>query len=462
MTNWTPELSRFSGPRYRRIADAIAADVGQGYLAPGTRMPTQRDLAWRLGMTIGTVTRAYAEAENRGLITGEVGRGTFVREPVPDHSPLIRRGVEDENFIELAQNFPRYGAEHRIVADCLSGIAADGLVPALMEYQSANGRREHRRAAVKWLELSGLSSDAEEIVISSGAQHGMFLAVSALTQPGDVILTEDLTFYGIKTIASTLGLRLYGLGMDEEGLTPEALDAACRNTGAKVLYTIPTLQNPTTAVMSDGRRQAIADVCRRHDVAIIEDDVYGLLLKDTMAPLSTYAPERSLYVTSLSKCVAAGLRIGYVKAPKAWFERVCHAVKASTIMVPPIMAEAASRLIEDGKAEQLLQWQRSEAAARQSIVRDYLPGSLIRNHPEAFHLWLSLPPPWRREFFTLEARDRGVGVGSAELFAVGQQPVPQAVRICLQAARDRSELTRALKILAEVLEQSSSVNVPIV
>ena len=331
-----------------------------------------------------------------------------------------------------------------------------------MEYQPPNGQRGHRQAAAQWLGVSALPCQPDEVVICGGAQHGMLLAVASATRPGDIVLTEDLTFYGIKTIATSLGLRLYGLDLDDEGLTPESLDAACRNTSAKVLYTIPTLQNPTTAIMSLERRQAIAEICRRHDLTIIEDDVYGALLNQPVPPLATFAPERTLYVTSLSKCVAPGLRIGYVKAPKAWIERLCHAVKASTIIVPALLAEVATRLIESGQAEGMLIWQRAEAAARQSIARRLLPQALMQSHPEAFHLWLTLPPPWRREFFTLDARDRGVGIGSAELFAVGQHPVPQAARICIQAAQDRQQLERGLKILAEVLEGPSSVNIPVV
>ncbi len=408
------------------------------------------------------MTRAYGEAERRGLIAGEVGRGTFVREQVPLGLPSPAKENLSERFIDLSYNFPPGHPDDRVVAEAVAEIAAQGRLSRVLGYEMGLGQPQHRAAGAAWLAESGLPAGPGQVVVTAGAQHGMLLAVSALARPGEVVLTEELTYYGIKSLASLLDLRLHGLPMDEHGLRPDDLDAACRTTGAKVLYCIPTLQNPTTAVMPEARRREIARICARHEVSIIEDDVYGFLPEAAPAPLTSFAPERSIYVTSLSKCLAPGLRIGYLRAQEALLERLNTGLRASTLMAPPLMAEVATRLIDDGRARRMALWQRAEAEARQKAAARLLPGPGLETHPQAFHLWLMLPEPWRRETFTAEARARGVGIAPAEVFAVGRQPVPHAVRVCLQAARNRAQVERALTILSEILSDRPESHLPLV
>ncbi len=449
MTTWQPSLENRAGPRYLAIAELLAEDIGQGRLAAGQRLPTHRDLAWRLGVTVGTVTRAYAAAERRGLIAGEVGRGTFVREQVPIDMPPADERQGD--VIDLSHNLPPTDISRGLLAETLAGISTQPGLGRLLGYEMGLGRPEHRAAGAAWVSQAGLPSAAGEIVVTAGAQHAMLLALAALARPGDVVLTEELTYYGIKSIGALLELRLHGLALDDQGIVPEALEAACRSTGAKVLYCIPTLQNPTTSIMPEARRREIAAICARHGVAIVEDDIYGFLPEGAPAPLASHMPERSVYVTSLSKCVAPGLRIGYLHGPAKILERAGQALRASTLMASPIMAQAATELIGSGHARRIALWQRREAEARQRLAAEVLPADCLDSHPQAFHFWLRLPEPWRREVFAAEARARGVAIAPAEVFAVGRQPVPHAVRVCLQAAKTRAHAAKALGILAEVL-----------
>ena len=462
VTNWQPNLEGRAGPRYLAIAEALATDIDDGCLAAGARLPTHRDLAWRLGVTVGTVTRAYAEAARRGLSAGEVGRGTFVRERVPMTIPP--RGVPepDSGFIDLAYNFPPDNPEHPAIAKVIAEITAEGRLARLLGYEMGLGQLQHRAAGAAWLTESGLETDPDQVVVTAGAQHGLLLATAALLRPGEVLLTEELTYYGIKSIAALLDLRLHGLPMDEHGLLPEALESACRATGAKALYCIPTIQNPTASVMPEARRREIAGICRRHGIGIIEDDIYGFLPSQAAAPLSRHLPEQAIYVTSLSKCLAPGLRIGYLSADAALRERVNMAMRASNLMAAPLMAEVAARLIDSGRARSMALWQRAEAQARQKAAARLLKTGGLVTHPEAFHFWLRLPEPWRREAFAAEARVRGVGVAPAEVFAVGDRPVPQAVRVCLQAAASLSQAERALEILAGILSRSPQSQLPMV
>ncbi|HEX9771490.1 MAG TPA: PLP-dependent aminotransferase family protein [Kiloniellales bacterium] len=460
MTKWSPPLEELSGPRYLAIADALAADIANGRLKPGTRLPTHRDLAWDLKVTVGTVSRAYAEAERRGLIYGEVGRGTYVRERTPVTLPA--ESAAGRNFVDMAYNFPPLTEALSVLSDTLAEVARDQDLADLMGYRLDPGRRRHRAAVAAWMSEFGVPAEAEDVVLTYGAQNAMLLAAMALAGPDSTILTEELTYYGIKTIAAQLNIRVHGVAMDDQGLMPDALEAACRTSGAKLLYCIPTLQNPTTSIMPEARRREIVAIAARHDVTIVEDDVYGFLPEDAPPPLAALAPERTVYIASLSKFVGPGLRLGFLRAAPEAVRAIATALRASSLIAPAFLAEVGARLIERGEARRLALWQRGEARRRQRMAARILAGQQVTTHPEAFHLWLELPEPWRREIFSAEARHRGVGVGSAEVFAVGRGPVPHAVRLCLQASASAAEVERGLEILAGMLAERPSSGLALV
>lgn len=451
MTSWSPDLESRPGPRYLAIAEQLARDLDSGKLKPGDRLPTHRDLAWTLGVTVGTVTRAYAEAERRGLIAGEVGRGTFVRERVSDAPPALP--LPDDDFVDLARNFPVQEVPNDAITRTIAESAGSPEIARMLAYAPNLGLPAHRAAGAEWLARHGLRALPAEVGVVNGAQHGMTLAMAAVARAGDTVLTEHLTFYGMKSAATLLGLRLHGVAMDEYGLVPEALETACRQHAPKALYCIPTLQNPTTAIMPAERRATVAEICKRHGVVIVEDDIYGFLQTGAPPPVSSFAPDNSVFVTSLSKCVAPGLRIGFVKAPPTILERMSSALRATTWMATPLMGEIGARLIRSGDAARLAEAQRAEAIARQAIAATRLAGFDYATHASCFHIWLTLPEPWRREEFAAQARHRRVGVAPAEAFAVGRAPVPHAVRLGLSAARDRATLDRALGIVAELLRE---------
>lgn len=452
MTSWAPNLKDASGPRYVAIADILAADIAAGRLKAGDRLPTHRELAWKLGVTVGTVTRAYAEAERRGLIAGEVGRGTFIRDRGVDVLPAAP--AASDGFIDLARNFPPVWRDNREIADVLSDLSHANDLGPLLGYTPNLGLASHREAGAQWLTRSGIDVAPSQVAVTNGAQHAMLVSLSALTRPGDVVLSEQLTFYGLKSLGTHLSLRLHGVEIDEHGLVPAALDAACRQLAPKAIYCMPTLHNPTTATMPEARRREIAAICVRHGVTIVEDDIYGFLVEDAPPALSRFAPDNSILLTSLSKCVAPGMRIGYLRANESLIERIGAALRATTWMATPLLGEIAARLIRSGKAARMAMQMREEAKARQLIARRLLAGSEYDAHAASFHVWLKLPEPWRREEFAAQVRRRGVGLAPGDAFAIGRSQVPHAVRIGLSAARDRAQLEHALGIVADVLRDT--------
>jgi DNA-binding transcriptional MocR family regulator len=459
---WEPDLRTRRGPRYLAIADALAADVAAGRLRPGGQLPTHRDLAEKLGVTVGTVSRAYAEAAHRGLVSGEVGRGSFVRNEPPEFG--VPAAGAAQGLVDLSVNHPptTKGEERgELLARTLAGLARRSDLARLLAYPPEAGAPEHRAAGAAWIARCGLKASPENVLVSSGSQHGMTAVFAALLRPGDLVLTEALTYPGMKALASLLHLRLQGVALDEHGLRPDAFAAACR-AGAKALYCVPTLQNPTGAVMPEARRKEIASIARAHGVAIVEDDVHGRLHGDPPPPLAAFAPELSVYVTGTAKSVAPGLRIGFMLAPGAMVPRIAASIRATTWMAAPLMAEIVSQWIRDGTAEQIVKRKRQEAAARQRLAATVLGRFRSPSHESAYHLWLQLPDPWRSETFAEEARRRGVAVTKAQSFVVGRAATPHAVRVCLGAPADRPQLEKGLRILAGILEASPHADIAIV
>lgn len=448
MTIWTPDIAARGGPRYQAIADAITDAVARGELAPGDRLPPQRDLAWRLGVTVGTVSRAYLVAEQKGLLSGEVGRGTFVRETShPSAGPLL---PPEERPLEMSQNAAISAAHAEALAATLRDIAeAEGL-QNLLRYMPAAGHPEHRAAGAAWIARVGLEVPAERIVLSTGAQQGLAAVFHVLARPGETVLAEELTYSVLIEAARVAGVKLVPVGLDDEGMIHDALDKAARETGAKVVVTVPTVQNPTATIMGEARRRAVAEIARRRDLMIVEDDVYGFLTPDRPAPIAVHAPERTVYIASASKCVAPGLRAGWIAAPEPLVGRFAETVYALSAAQPALTHEIVRRWIDDGTAEHLAEALRIEIMARQAIAAEILRGLEYRTAPACFHVMLTLPRPWRRDSFRAAALSRGIKIASIAAFAIDPEAAPEAVRLSVCAPSSREAMAQALGVLADL------------
>jgi DNA-binding transcriptional MocR family regulator len=191
----------------------------------------------------------------------------------------------------------------------MAWIADDRGLGHFVGYQPHAGRPEHRAAGSEWLGRGEYDVPPDRVIVTSGAQHGLLASLSTVLRPGEKLGVEALCFPGMKVVARMLGCQLEPLAMDEEGITPDALEAACRN-GIRVFCCVSTLSNPTCAVMSIERRQAVAEILQKHGAFLVEDDIYGLLRRKPLPPIASFAPENTLYLTSLSKAISPGLRIG--------------------------------------------------------------------------------------------------------------------------------------------------------
>lgn len=458
---WQPDLTGRPRPRYRAIADALAEAVSDGTLPPGTRLPTHRALAERLGVTVGTVTRAYTEAERRGLVDATVGSGTFVRDGGGDSLAAGPMRVDEsarakpstagaaDAVADLSTNAPAPGPVTETLAAIATELSGRADWQRVGAYQAAAGHPDHRAALAAWLSRTRMPASAGEIVPVAGVQTGQALALQLLCDPGDSVLLGDLTWPGMRDACQMQRLRPVGVAMDAEGIRPDALDEAARRTGARVVFTMPTLHNPTTTTMGEARRRDVLASARAHGLTVLEDDIYGFLAPDSAPPLAALDRERVVYLNSLSKAVAPGLRAGVAIPPPSLRARFAAAVRAGMLMTPPLDLEWAKIAVESGLAERAATAQRTAAGTRQRRLAERLDGHALHTDPRAFHAWLTLPEGWSTSAFTRAAEARGVVVTPGDAFAHGADP--RAVRLCLCAPESEATLTRALDTLAALL-----------
>jgi len=206
--------------------------------------------------------------------------------------------------------------------------------------------------------------------------------------------------------------------------------------------------------MHEARRRQIAEIAKTHNVAIVEDDVHSFLLPGPPPPLSSFAPDNSYYILSMSKSIAPGMRIAYLVAPERMVEPLATSLRATVWMAAPLMAEIAAEWIRDGTADRLMDQKRSEATTRQLLASEILDGFEFDADPLSFHLWLHLPEPWRSNEFAAQLRRCGVLVTPAEAFVPGREEPPHAVRVCIGAPRSRAQLEKGLRIIRGVLQET--------
>ncbi|MCQ0166116.1 PLP-dependent aminotransferase family protein [Pseudomonas sp. S12(2018)] len=438
---WTPTLGDTSLPRYLELVEAIARAIESGELKVGERLPPQRRLAWNLGLNPSTTQQAYREAAARHLVSGEVGRGTYVLAGSKEATLFrLKQPGQQATQIDLSTNVPVADDSSPDLAHALRHLLEQGPAGQLEHYLGAEQLLRGRLQGAAWLRRRGLQLDERQVLLCGGAQLGLFNVLLSLCQPGDAVMVEALTAPGIKAACRQLRLPLHEVALDGQGILPDDLDRVARATGARVVVLTPTLQNPTGACMGAARQAAIAAVIERHALTLIEDDVYGALA-DTPALLAQVGG-RGVLVTSLSKSVAAGLRLGWIVGSAELLARIDPHAQATHWPVSPLDLEIACRWIDDGTATRRVAWQREEVGQRWRMARRILGKALVGDVPS--------PHVWVNGVRATACRDAGVAVVPAEVFAV-RQGDRAAVRISLSAAQSRAQLKQALERVAEVV-----------
>jgi 2-aminoadipate transaminase len=437
-------------PLYRQAAEQIADLIRRGVLAEGAQLPTVRALAESAGLTRLTVQTVYQELQARGLIESFVGRGTFVAPrpaalspPMPLPTPAPQPPVSWEahglladllrlndvpDGISFAQANPDPATfPVREFGRALRTALED---PTAMGYSPAQGEASLREQCSRWLLDRGVAQPPEQILITNGAQHGIDLALRTFTEPGDVVIVEEPTYPGVLEAAALHGQRVVSIPLDDDGIDLARLEAACAAYHPRLLYIVPTYQNPTGISYVPARRAAILALAAAHGMVILEDDVYGCLALDGTAPPALQAEDRSgnvVYLTSFSKVCMPGLRLGLLAASPPYLHALIRMKQQSDLSSSPLLQRAWALFMQRGGLDAHLHTTRVLLRAQ----RDAMLSALARHLPQChwtapaggLSVWLTLPPGIAEAAIVAEATQAGIGVARGQVF----YPQPQTL-----------------------------------
>ncbi|MFX0575431.1 PLP-dependent aminotransferase family protein [Nocardia nepalensis] len=415
---------------YREVAAQIAAQIRAGRWSPGERLPTHRALAAECGIAVATATRVFTELQRLGLAVGEPGRGTFVRDRSIRLVPAEYGPGPDTVSADLSVTQPMSPRRAELLRGALRDLAGAGDLDALLRQQPPGGRPRDREVAAAFLAQRGIDADPDRIFLTGGVQHGLDLIVRSVLAPGDVVAVDALTYPGFKMLAQAHRVELAPVPVSPTGPDLAALAELCRRRRVRAVYSMPTLHNPLGWVLDDAAREHLVAIARTHDLLLIEDASYAFLAAPAPAPLVSRAPERTYWLSSLSKSVAAGLRFGMLVAPPSGRNVLKYAVRVAMASPPGLVAAVATRWLADGTVTALEAASRRAAEQQQRVLRGELAGLDVIAHPRSYFAWLSVDPLQRMDRVAAELSRRGVRVSTADIFATTAH-VPHGLRIAV-------------------------------
>lgn len=450
--SWKPDKGRLSSPLYLSLAKHLEDDIVCGILKPNTKLPPQRELADYLDINLSTVTRAFKLCELKGIIYANIGRGTFVS-PSSHVSNTIIEQEPSHNTIEMGIINPYYEF-NSIITTIARKVLAQPDSEQYFEYSYPLGTPSQKHAGLQWLSRFHIKADPENLAIVSGAQNALAISLLSLFKPGDKIVTDPFTYPHFKSLASLLRLQLVPVLTDDKGILPQALENLCKTTRMDGLYLMPSCSNPTNSAMDQDRRAAIAAIIQKYQLLLIEDDSYAFIANRNLLPLINYLPQQTVYISSISKSLCAGLRIAYLTYPDRFRESIENSIFALNIKTSSLNVEIASELIRSGAAENLLGRKLIIQEERSNIYKRYFPDDNPSNFLSLFR-WLRLPKHWNGKLFELSAKGKGVHVYCSERFAIGNLVDYPAIRLALSSPVDSSELENGLSILRTLVDTSN-------
>ncbi|MBO6815570.1 MAG: PLP-dependent aminotransferase family protein [Rhizobiaceae bacterium] len=468
MTNWLPSLEKSGNPLYIELADAIEHDIESGKLPPGTKLPPQRNIAFDIGVTVGTISRGYALARERGLVSGEIGRGTYVLDKagvldrtgtmLAPHAVLSKPGTNKtarHDVINFGYASAMDVGQDTTIAHVASGIA-EGQPKKVMDY-IRDIPDSWTEAGRKWLSTGGWTPDHETVIPTNGAHAGIMAAIVSITAPGDKVAFEGLTYCSVARSTALLGRRIAIAEFDEAGLIPEAFERLCAQQHPKVLYLMPAVQNPTLARLSRERRKAIGEIAHRYNVWIIEDFIYGPLVDDDCEPIAHFAPDRTFHVGGLSKAVSAGIRAGWIACPPRYAARIANAHKLMSGGGSFWLKEMASQIVLSGDADRVRHEIRRETEKRSALARKVLGDHDIVSRDSLPYMWIRLPEPWNSGTFKNTLADHRILVSDEDEFKpTRSEQVFHGVRVGFSSPHSWQELEAPFKIIRNLLESGNT------
>lgn len=458
-------------PLYQQIIDGLQSRIRNGKLPTGTQLPTVRAMADELGVTRLTVHNAYRQLKRDGWISSTVGRGTFVRaSPQPktlasavddqiSSDQIIRQAWDVETSIGV-RNFAYAHPDLALFPqdDFWHSLSALRTAPAkLVQYACTQGEPDLRVQLAQRAETRGIHASSADVLVTAGVTQAISLVTQVLTEPGDLIAVEQPTYLGMLQIAQSQRLRTAGVPMDDEGPRVDALERLIAQRRPRFFYTVPSFHNPTGRNMSPRRRQELLELAERHQLPIVEDDIYGRLSYDNPPPPPLKRDDPSgliVYLDGFSKTLMPGLRVGYAVAPSLLREQMLTAKRAADLCGPSMNQHALAEFLRRGHFETHLKTVLPTYETR----RDRLLHALGREMPDGVHwtrpdgglcCWVTLPGRTDIRGLYRTALERGLVFTPGDVF-LAERDTDGHLRLCFGQS-DENVIDEGVALLGELI-----------
>ncbi|MED4727803.1 putative HTH-type transcriptional regulator YjiR [compost metagenome] len=450
--SWKPDKKALKRPFYYSIASLLEQDIINGFLAPGTKLPPQRELADFLDLNFTTITRAYKLCEFKGLIYAVTGSGTFVAPNAARSITISTDKITDCIDLGFVASFEQTNG---IVAEIIQKVADKRYLEKLLNYNDPTGIPHQKTAGLNWMDSFGIHVDQEHIAIVSGAQNALAIALTALFEPGNRIATDLYTYSNFIELAKILNIQLVPIPSDQFGMLPNELEKQCCQTKIHGIFLMPSCCNPTTVMISDFRKHELAVVIRKHHLILIEDDIHAFLtagmISDYQQPMFNLLPEQSVYICGTSKSICSGLRVAYMVYGDTLRKNILQSIFNVNVKTSSLDAEVITELILSGRAHEIVSQKKQLAQSANDIYTEYFPVSKPVGHPLSFYRWLSIHEHHDAVQLETDLKMRGIRVFHSDRFLSGQTTPNKYLRIALSSTNSLDELKMGLEILKQYL-----------
>jgi len=442
-------MSASKDSRYSKVVDYLQEQISRGVLKPGDKAPTQRQLAETLGFSVPTITRGFTEAQRIGLITSEVGRGTFVRGPKPtdyDHGPAAHPA-------DMTVNGPAMGHIGTLLHSGLASVIENAPAANLLSYPHRSAEEQLGDSVADWLSDQGIPLDRHRAIFCAGAHNGLFVVLSALLKKGHRLFVDENTYPGIFAIAQHLGLELTPVRGDREGMLPDALEKLLSTGRDGAVFLNPTVQNPTGITIPLRRRKEIVAVTQRCGTTIVEDDVYRPLVEGAPPSFLELYPAGTVFVTSFSKALAPGLRLGVILAQPDAVPRLSEILTVDQYVLSPLATTIANAWLNSGLYKRIVESHRAEITRRQTLFSDFFSDASVS---QGYHIWYQTESREAANNAVFQAAQQGIILPKPSAFQAGKTIASYGIRIALGAVDDRHRLAEVLNTLSKTISGQST------